>query len=115
MNILFLRSSGKEAIASSTRGDVSDTKGRDVHRLLLKFGSVEQTLKALEDKLIQVAAYSTQEAVRLLVFDMDVRGENEALEEIYMQCRKSREDVSEDLIGSISVPGKVHFFKLFEC
>lgn len=106
--------SGVEGDASPIRDGASDTKGRDVHRLLLKFGYVEKTLKELEDKLIQVAAYPTRDAVKLLLTDMEVRGENEAVAKMYAQCRKCKEDVSEDLIGAISVPGEVLLCRVSE-
>lgn len=85
-----------------------DTRGKDVHKLLLKFASVEATVKDLEERLVDLCAYPLKEALRMLLSGLDIDVCEEHVNGISLECKMSKEDVEDDMIGHISLPGKLH-------
>lgn len=63
-------------------------------------------MKDLEERLVDLCAYCIQDAVRILLNGMDVENCEENVHSISLECKMSKEDVDDDMIGEVSLPGK---------
>ncbi|GMH33513.1 hypothetical protein BSKO_01347 [Bryopsis sp. KO-2023] len=87
------------------RDGTLDTRGRDIHRLLLKFGPVEATLGILQDILVRAAAQPPLEAVGSILMKLGVHCSDLIISRVCRDVKRSPDDLPSDLIGGISVPG----------